>query len=212
MTHGCVGQDAAFDVIVCPQCGEDVNSRATGDHDGEGGEKMAVPRYIRADIERALLHAYYQHVCQCESVHVDHDSRLATPWAAVGITASQAWLADFSSLYEFPADMKPSTVARRIRERVADARRLGAAYLQLWEASGNGAPVRAIYEVWCFQPPSRRLLDAWEGATAGEGQVVLVMPEEIDARIRETVRAVPSQGDDQAFTQAAVMIRRAFGL
>lgn len=173
---------------------------------------MGMPKILRADIERALIHAYYNNVCGCYAVSLDLDIFPGAPWVAVAARHDRVWMMDFSSRYEFPAEAKPTSVTRRMRQRAQAALDHGLRVARM-VSEGSGVPVpEVVYEVWCFMPPSERLLNALAATRESGEQVVLVSPEEWAKRVRQTVLAPAKQDDENAFVQAAAMIRKAFRL
>lgn len=171
---------------------------------------MRIPGFLKADMERAFLQAYYRYVCGCESVEVDSEFA-GTPWVATGIKPGRVWMMDFSTLYEFPLERKQANTNRRMKERAQQAVADGRCLWRLWHDLPLAAEPEVEYEVWCFMPPTDRVMQALAAAHHAGCQVTLVMPEQVQERVRQTVLAVPDDAEDQAFMQAAVMFRRAFG-
>ena len=84
---------------------------------------MKIPRLIRADVERAFLHAYYRHVCGCHSVLLEDDSSHWVVWAA---RADRLWMMDFTSQYEFPEEMCFMPPSERLQGALATVLSTGA--------------------------------------------------------------------------------------
>lgn len=211
MTSGFVGLDTSQVPIICPECGEDVNEEPRKQPPAQAQRPEKLPREIRADQERAFLHAYYRYVCKAGNVVLDFDLNDSHAFVVMALSPDRAWLADFSTYYEFPLEMKPATVRRRMLERAEDAQRNGTSFGRLWNDDFT-KKMEVSYEVWCFMPPSSRLLETLAAARAEGAQVVLVSPDQLTERIRATVNAVPEQvGEEHAFVKAAVMIRKALG-
>jgi hypothetical protein len=80
---------------------------------------VKLPKILKADVERAFIHACYRYVCQCYSVSIDW-KEFGRPFVAVGATEERMWFMDFSSSYEFPAEMKQAAVNRRMLERTKE--------------------------------------------------------------------------------------------
>lgn len=173
---------------------------------------MKLPKALRADMERSLIHAYYSHVCGCDSVTIDPDIFQGAPWVAVAARNDRIWMMDFSSRYEFPPEAKPATVARQMRQRARAAVEHGLSVARFRGESPEAPMPEVVYEIWCFIPPSERLHGALAAARVSGERVVLVSPKELAERVRQTVLASAEQDDENAFVQAATMIRQAFGL
>jgi hypothetical protein len=201
ITHGPVGYEFDDFEHPCPRCGE-----GTSDEEvtwlEENRSQVKLPKRIKADMERAFIHAYYRYVCQCSTVSIDWEVG-GDPWVAVARNKDRIWFMDFSTLYDFPAEQKQTTMNRRMLERVQAAQR---------EVRYAEPPREAVYEVWCFIPPSERLLTALEWTRQNGGQLTLVTPERVQERVRQTVLAIQNDSEEHAFVQAALMIRQAFNL
>lgn len=191
-------------------------------------------RWLRADMERAFIDAYYRHVVGCEDVTLDLHDQGRSRFVAIAWSGNSLYGMDFSSRYEFPTGMRPATIQRNLEGQRQRLHHHAAVCADLasdpFEPGAASAPFRAIYEIWCFVPPSQKLLEAVRAAPHGDVEVVLVSPEDIDTRVRQTVLAVPEQdagavedgrGDDEdaddvrrdnAFVVAARIFRRAFGV
>lgn len=169
---------------------------------------MIGARYMKADMERAFLDAYFRYVRECDLISFDNEAFDGFVVLARG--SGKAWFMDFSSKYEFPAEMKQATTNRKLTERAGYALEAGQQLGRMWEY----AAVDVEYEVWCFMPPSERLFTALDAARANGAKVTLVTMDQVHDRMRQAVLAIPAdkKDEDQAFVQAALMFRKAFGL
>ncbi len=77
---------------------------------------MRVPKLLKADVERALIYAYYRLVKDCE-VSMDIPDENIIPVVAFAHKTGEIYAMDFSSTYQFVEKVKPSTRVRWIRNK-----------------------------------------------------------------------------------------------
>lgn len=150
------------------------------------GRLDGLDHYLKADIERGFIEAYYKYVQGCRVI-LDGPSPSGKPFVA--------------------------TAARRMKEKVEELRH----YTRLWaEHESKDGSFEFRYEVWCFIPPDKKVLYAFDQAVQEQLPVVLVSLDEVRARLRETVLALPAalkgkQGQT-AFVESALFFRQAWAL
>jgi len=164
------------------------------------------PKRIKADIERALIIAYYELICGLnvnlvfESSKVEDVVALAwSPGLLIGM--------DFSSYYHFTEGQKPQTRLRHLRRKIEGLKRHGD-FLQ----SHHQETFEILYEIWCFIPPNDYVQQTMEQAKEEGLPAKLVEPEELSNRIKQTA-LIDSKDEDMveanAFLWSAELLRRA---
>ncbi len=163
-------------------------------------------KFLRADVERGLILAYYELVRGCE-VSLDQPCDNIVPVVALAYKQGELIGMDFSSIYHFTENEKPSTRLRRVRNKVEGLRK----YADFMETQDK-MECRAVYEIWCFMPPNKFVTDTVAKA-AGEGMPVeLLGTEKVGERIRQVAILEPLDREavyDNAFLWAASLLRQA---
>jgi hypothetical protein len=114
---------------------------------------------------------------------------------------------DFSSIYHFTENEKPSTRLRRIRNKVEGLQK----YANFAE-SHDEMECRAVYEIWCFIPPNRNVTETVAKAEEEGMPVKLLGIEKVSERIRQVAFLEPLDKEaiyENAFLWAASMFRQA---
>ncbi|MDI3534987.1 MAG: hypothetical protein PWQ82_1352 [Thermosediminibacterales bacterium] len=168
---------------------------------------MRISRKLKADIERGFIVAYYKYIKKC-SVNIDDEYFTRTPFVAVAYSKDTVYGMDFSTLYHFDEQAKPKTLVRRVKRRVEAIEN----YCKLMGIQRK-TPITPLYEIWCFIPANIRVTETVESALKQGLPVKLVMYDEVLERLRQTVLSLPETDEDEnAFVQAAKMIKEAFKL
>jgi len=169
-------------------------------------QEKKYPKRIKADIERALIIAYYELTCGLnvslgfESSKVEEVVALAwSPGLLIGM--------DFSSYYHFTEGQKPQTRLRHLRRKIERLKRHGD-FLQIHHQDA----FEILYEIWCFIPPNDYVQQTVEQAKEEGLPVKLVEPEELSNRIKQTA-FIDLKDEDMleanAFLWSAALLRKA---
>lgn len=165
-----------------------------------------LPKYLKADIERGFILAYYELVKGCK-VSLDMPEENIVPVVAFAHKPGEIYGMDFSSAYHFTEKEKPRTRLRRARRKVEKLQRY-AEFLEL----RTEMKYQVVYEIWCFLPPNKLVIDTVTKAR-GEGMPVeLVDLEHVHERIRQVALLEPMDQKmiyENAFLWAASLFRDA---
>lgn len=170
--------------------------------------RTRLPVWVRTDATFGVLHAYYTFVKRAD-VWFPDDGR--GKFCAVEARSRDTYFgADFSTPYEFPPERGAASVKRRLQRQ--------AEHLLTWRQL-DGETEAVIFEVWCFFPPSQRLLSvATQFQPPSPCTFHLVHGEELWQRIRTAVLALPprkvpcQEEPETAFVDCGQLIRAAFRL
>ncbi len=164
------------------------------------------PKRIKADIERALIIAYYELVCG-HNVSLGFESGKVEEMVALAWSPGLLIGMDFSSYYHFTEGQKPQTRLRHLRSKVEWLMRHGD-FLQ----THHQKTFEYLYEIWCFIPPNDYVHQTVEQAKEEGLPVKLVKPEELSNRIKQTA-LINSVDEDMkeanAFLWSAELFRKA---
>ncbi|BAF58552.1 hypothetical protein PTH_0371 [Pelotomaculum thermopropionicum SI] len=167
---------------------------------------MSMPKFLKADVERGFILAYYELVKGC-AVSLDLPEENIVPVVAFAHKPGELYGMDFSSAYHFAEKEKLSTRVRRVRKKVEGLQN----YAEFAENQMQ-MKYRVAYEIWCFMPPNKLVTETV--AKAGEEglPVELVGVEEVNERIRQVALLEPLDREviyENAFLWAASLMRRA---
>ncbi len=168
--------------------------------------RKRTPKFLQADVERGLILAYYELVRGCE-VSLDQSYKNIVPVVALAYKPGELCGMDFSSIYHFTENEKPSTRLRRVRTKIESLRK----YADFMEAQDK-LECRAVYEIWCFIPPNKFVTDTFAKAVEENMPVELLGTEMVGVRIRQVAILEPLDQeavDDNAFLWAASLFRQA---
>lgn len=168
--------------------------------------RKKLPKYLKADIERGFILAYYELVKGC-TVSLDLPGGNIVPVVALAHKPGEYYGMDFSSTYHFTEGQKPQTRLRRVRRVVEEIQR----YAEFAEHMSN-IKYRYVYEIWCFIPPNKYVSDTVAAARKEGLPVELVGLEQVHERIRQVAVLEPIDKDTvykNAFLWAAGLFRQA---
>lgn len=163
-------------------------------------------KYLKADIERGFILAYYEMVKGC-TVSLDIPGENIVPVVAFAHKPGEIYGMDFSSTYHFAAKEKLQTRLRRVQKKVAALQRYAEfAALQM------EMKYQVVYEIWCFMPPNKLVLETVSKAREEGMPVELVYVQEVHARLKQVTLLEPMDKDiiyENAFLWAASLFRNA---
>jgi len=163
-----------------------------------------LPKFLKADVERGLILAYYELVKGC-AVSLDLPEQNIVPVVAFAHKPGELYGMDFSSTYHFAEKEKLSTRLRRMRKKVEDR------YAEFAEKQMQ-MKYRVAYEIWCFLPPNKVVTETAAKAQEEGMLVELVGVEEVNDRIKQVALLEPLDREviyENAFLWAASLFRRA---
>ncbi|MDK2888948.1 MAG: hypothetical protein PWP72_1826 [Thermoanaerobacter sp.] len=172
--------------------------------DMEMGRRL--PKFLKADVERGLILAYYELVKGC-AVSLDLPEQNIVPVVAFAHKPGELYGMDFSSTYHFAEKEKLSTRLRRVRKKVEGLLR----YADFAEKQMQ-MKYQVAYEIWCFMPPNKLVTETVTKAGEEGLPVELVGVEEVNERIRQVALLEPLDREviyENAFLWAASLLRRA---
>ncbi|MCR4429897.1 MAG: hypothetical protein NUV45_02640 [Tepidanaerobacteraceae bacterium] len=163
-------------------------------------------RYLKADIERGFILAYYELVKGCK-VSLDISGENIIPVVAFAHKPGEIYAMDFSSKYHFTENEKSKTRLHRVKRIIEEL----AKYAEFAEKQ-TGAEYKSIYEIWCFLPPNNFVTETITAAQKEGLPVKLVSLEEVHERIKQVALLEPLKRDmiyENAFLWAATLFREA---
>ena len=164
------------------------------------------PKFLKADIERGLILAYYKLVKGC-IVSLDMPDQNIVPVVAFAHKPGELYGMDFSSTYHFAEKEKLSTRLRRVRKKVEGLQR----YADFAETQMQ-MKYQVAYEIWCFMPPNNLVTETVIKAREEGMPVELVDTEKVNERIRQVALLEPLDREmiyENAFLWAASLFRQA---
>lgn len=164
------------------------------------------PKYLKADVERGLILAYYELIRGC-TVSLDKPDENIVPVVAFAHKPGEIYGMDFSSTYHFAENEKLTTRLRRVRKKVESLQK----YADFF-CTQNQMNCRVVYEIWCFLNPNELVTETVSKAAEEGLPVELIDAEKVNERIRQVVLIEPLDQEkiyENAFLWAASLFRQA---